>query len=182
VTDPVVSNSIIGNNKSKRKMKNKNLKLCPFKGKIEDLAVLGARRERKQKDQFMKFQKEIKNYVLTNFKNANDIIYAVRDSKDPRIEILKRLPKRTNSFPSPNMAQDEKDEYLETMKLVYKADISNFSKRKETLESNLCNLFGLIWGQCSRALKTEVMSINCFKDEADDFNCVWLMKELKKSV
>ena len=128
----------------------------------------------------MAFHKEIENHVLTNFKNANDIIYAVRDFKDPRIEILKRLPKRTNSVPSPNMTQDEKDEYLETMKLVYTADISNFSKRKEKMESNLCNLFGLIWGRCSPALKTEVMSINGFKDEADDFNCVWLMKELKK--
>ena len=47
------------------------------------------------------------------------------------------------------------------------------------MESNLCNLFRLIWGQRSPALKTEVMSINGFMDEADDFNFVWLMEELK---
>ena len=88
VMDPAVSN------KTKRRGRHRNLKLFTFKGKIEDLAVLGARHERKQKDQFMKFQKEIENYVLTN---ANDIIYAVRDFKDPRVEILKRLPKKTNT-------------------------------------------------------------------------------------
>jgi len=71
---------------------------------------------------------------------------------------------------------------VEVEHLVYTADISNFSKRKEKMESNLCNLFGLIWGQCSPALKIEVMSINCFQDEANDLNCVWLMEELKKSV
>jgi len=79
VTDPVVSN------KAKRRVRYKNLKLFTFKGRKEDLAVLGTRHEQKQNDLFMKFQKEIENYVLTNFKNANDVIYAVRDFKDPRI-------------------------------------------------------------------------------------------------
>ena len=92
VTDPAVSN------KTKRRGKYRNLKLFTFKGKIEDMAVLGARHERKQKDQFMNFQKEIENYVLTNFKNANDIIYAVRDSKDPRIEILNDSQKGRTHF------------------------------------------------------------------------------------
>ena len=88
-----------------------------------------------------------------------------------------RFPHKVGDITQKN--KTEVEVYLETMKLVYTADISKFSKRKENMESNLCNLFGLIWGQCSPALKTEVMSINGFMDEADDFNCVWLMEELK---
>jgi len=63
VTDPAVSNKTRG--------RSRNLKLFTFKGKIEDLAVLGARHEWKQKDQFMKFQKEIENYVLMNFNQCS---------------------------------------------------------------------------------------------------------------
>jgi len=45
--------------------------------------------------------------------------------------------------------------------------------KKEKMESNLCNLFGVIWGQYSPALKTEVLSISGYKDKVTISIQIW---------
>ena len=54
---------------------------------MEDFgAVLGTTSEQREaKDQYKKFSKKLKQYILRVFQNPEDIIVLVRDFKDPTI-------------------------------------------------------------------------------------------------
>jgi hypothetical protein len=64
-----------------------------FKGANESVRTLGTRLERKDKDQFLNFQKSLEQYVMTEFKNPADIVVAVRDISDPMRPLMKDMPK-----------------------------------------------------------------------------------------
>jgi len=67
-----------------------------FKDANEDIeTLLGTRIERKEKDQFLIFQKSLEQHVMTSFKNAADVIVAVKEISDP----LKSLMKDNVDFP-----------------------------------------------------------------------------------
>jgi hypothetical protein len=48
-----------------------------FKRANANVRTLGTRLERKDKDQFLSFQKSLEQHVMTEFKNPADIIVAV---------------------------------------------------------------------------------------------------------
>ena len=56
-----------------------------FKGEVEGVAAtLGTTAERRKiKDEFQIFSEKLKQYLLREFKNPEDIIVLVRDIKDP---------------------------------------------------------------------------------------------------
>jgi hypothetical protein len=64
-----------------------------FKGANEALRTLGTRLERKDRDQFLTFQKSLEQYVMTEFKNPADIVVAVRDIADPMKPLMRSMPK-----------------------------------------------------------------------------------------
>jgi hypothetical protein len=57
------------------------------------MRTLGTRLEKKDKDQFLNFQKSLEQHVMTEFKNPADIIVAVRDIADPMKPLMKDMPK-----------------------------------------------------------------------------------------
>ena len=54
-----------------------------FKGANENIAVLCTKAEKKQKDQYIVFQKSLEQYVTTSFTNQGDILPVIRDLTDP---------------------------------------------------------------------------------------------------
>ena len=53
-------------------------------------------------------------------------------------------------------------------------------------ESNVCHnmekAFGIIWGQCSLALQSDIKGNSSYKEKSAKFDILWLLSELKKAV
>ena len=65
-------------NKGKRPFTRSN-----FKGANENIATLCTRAEKKQKDQYIVFQKSLEQHVSTAFTNPGDILPLIRELIDP---------------------------------------------------------------------------------------------------
>ena len=59
------------------------------------------------------------------------------------------------------------------------AEIKSFVTQKATLQSNHAKLFGLLWGQCTPALQSDIKHTQEYKEKRDLRDCLWLMKQLK---
>ena len=188
-----------------------------FKGANEDIATLCTKAERRQKDQYVVFQKSLEQHVTTNFTNPGDILPAVQNLIDPMTELMKDLPRKEtvhnylygsdtsppitqpptpvpdnitsgeggdNSQVSPDIKiKSEGDsidkELEESLNSLYKEEIKMFASRKNMLRQNQIKLWGVVWGQCSPALQTEVKGDDGFVTALGKYNIVWLLTRLK---
>ena len=180
-----------------------------FKGANENVATLCTRAEKKKKDQYIIFQKSLEQHVTTSFTNSGDILPVIRDLIDPMKELLKGIPKResmkdilgesplTTQPPSPDIvtsgAQEseggtnvfepvetiEDSALKESLDFLYKEEMKMFANRRNVLQQNQIKLWGVIWGQCSPALQTEIKGNDDFLEESNKYNCVWLLQKLK---
>ena len=180
-----------------------------FKGANENVATLCTRAEKKKKDQYIIFQKSLEQHVTTSFTNPEDILPVIRDLIDPMKELLKGIPKResmkdilgesplTTQPPSPDIvtsgAQEseggtnvfepvetiEDSALKESLDFLYKEEMKMFANRRNVLQQNQIKLWGVIWGQCSPALQTEIKGNDDFLEESNKYNCVWLLQKLK---
>ena len=67
-----------------------------FKGANESIATLCTRAEKKQKDQYITFQKSLEQHVTTSFTNPGDILPVIRDLADPMKELMNSIPRRVS--------------------------------------------------------------------------------------
>lgn len=70
-------------------------------------------------------------------------------------------------------------ELRESLNSLYKEEIKVFSARKNTLRQNQIKLWGIIWGQCSPALRIEVKGDKEYFGAQLQYNIVWLLTKLK---
>ena len=73
----------------------------------------------------------------------------------------------------------EEEEKSATKKLIWKTKVQTYVRRVETQEKNTQNIYAVIWGQCSTAMKNKVQSLNAYDTKNDECDCVWLLKEIK---
>ena len=43
-------------------------------------------------------------------------------------------------------------------------------------------MYGLLWGQCSSALQATIKGINEYEGKSNDFDPIWLLIEIKKTI
>ena len=91
-----------------------------FKGWVDDFgAVLGtAAKQIEAKDQYKKFRNKIKNDVLRELQNTEDIIVLIQDLKYPMTVMYKSVPTSLST-------QDEKDSI---MVMIQTKEIKNMLK------------------------------------------------------
>ena len=70
-------------------------------------------------------------------------------------------------------------ELEESLNSLYKEEIKMFASRKNMLRQNQIKLWGVVWGQCSPALQTEVKGDDGFVTALGKYNIVWLLTRLK---
>lgn len=95
-----------------------------FKGANENILTLYTKAERRQKDQYVLFQRSLEQYVTTNFSNAGDILPLVRDLVDPIVELVRNIPRKetaetylssvSSSSPSPPLTQPQTPDNITT--------------------------------------------------------------------
>ena len=55
--------------------------------------MLGTRAERQDTDQFIQFQEDLKDYVMRELKQPQEIVVVVKDLKDPVQVLCNNIPK-----------------------------------------------------------------------------------------
>ena len=118
---------------------------------------------------------------MTNFKNPADIIVAVKGITDPLKPLMKDIPKQSDLVKEMELsADDQKDDALmESIQKLHMEEMKVFAARRSVAKQNKTKLYGVIWGQCSPALQSELMGEPDFKEKSSAFDCIWLLGRLK---
>ena len=61
---------------------------------------------------------------------------------------------------------------------IYNQEVKEYVKNKGILKRNIQKTYGLIWGQCSEALKELVRHLEDYKDKSREFDVILLLEEL----
>jgi len=133
-------------------------------------AVLSIVSERPEKGvSFEKFQEKLKVYVLKNFHKGQDVIKLIMDLEDP-------LP----DFESNNAPTDLPENETSTAKIeLRKLRLKRYLDREELLTGNIVKLYGIIYGQCTPALKSTVKGDVEYAAKSSTFDTLWLLEKLK---
>ena len=111
-----------------------------FKGEVDDFgAVLGTTADQREaKDKCNNFNQKLKQYVIRELHNPEDIIVLVWYLKDPMIML-------DTSITTELYILDDKDTL---MFIIQTEEIKHYVKKSSTLRHNITRLYGIIWGQC----------------------------------
>ena len=139
-------------------------KVEKFVGKCEALkGFIYDCSDNKQADQFVSTTLEIATYVGANYKHGGDVRLALTNLEPPNIP-LPVEPAATASF---------------TERKIFENKCSVYCKREETYQSNIQQIFALIWGQCTEALQAKLRGLDNFDQLNSDSDALGLLKEMK---
>jgi hypothetical protein len=120
--------------------------------------------ERSDRRQFAKTTEALQGYCKKNLKFSEDLAGLFADPMTaPHI-----LPPREPSEDATRLEE-----------ALWNEQVKTYSKRIDTLRSNLGTTHAVIWGQCSEAMKSKIRSITDYKDRADNDDCFWLLQQIK---
>jgi hypothetical protein len=118
---------------------------------------------------FSVFQQKLKNHILTEFDYARDIIPIIDEFKDTLEQLNKE---QLGDIPV-------KDKTSQVAIWMKQEEVKAHIKRINTLKNNKETLCGLIWGQCSNALKEIIKGDSDYTKKFKVYDCIWLLKKAK---
>lgn len=116
-------------------------------------------------DQFQRTRLAIENYIQTTIKDPADIVDAIRHLKAPATLTPPTRPVRDINKP------DEWNFDFEQWKL----DNAEYNTRSTRFKSQSATAWGIIYGQCSAALRTELEGTNGFQKCREDHDVIALL-------
>ena len=167
-------NSNNNNNNSRTRRNQSNTQPTDsnsFEGNVPEIgAVLGLKYEKfkKKSASFEIFLEKVSVYVISNLNDGGDCKLIFRKMQNPTKTFR---AKYKPSAPTESSDTVDKD--------IYKEEVKLFVSREINLRRNIEKIFGLVWGQCSSALQSNIKAISEFEDKYDDLDTIWLVQELK---
>ena len=141
------------------KSKNKFSGDCDdLKGYVYDCSTY------KQTEQFVETTDKIMTHVGSTYKNGGDIRRVVDKLEVP-------------IFPRPN--DIDLDAVTATEKAIWDGEIKAYLRRMETLQQNMGNLFSLVLGQCTKAMRTKLQADDDWEEISRDQSPIRLLKLIK---
>ena len=142
-----------------------------YKGEKSEIGVILALKNERfaNKVVFSTFVEKMKNYVLTNFTEAKDMMPILESLKDPKDDIESKQP---SDFPD----DSKTSEVARWMKLE---QVKLHVKRVAVLETNKETLYALVWGQLSSGLQEVLKGEDDFDIKDSVFDCIWLLSKVK---
>jgi hypothetical protein len=133
-----------------------------FKGNTEEMNghVFQCFNKCEDKKHFMKTVEALGEYIAKKLNYPGDVVSLTKDFVKPEI------PKPTEL------------EVSETNRLViaiWEKKVSAYCTHTDYLNSNLKTA----WGQCSKAMKAKLTSLDDFEAKSHESDCVWILKESK---
>ena len=137
-----------------------------FRGAAKDMNghVFQCHHEQKNRRQYAKTFEALQVYCQSNLKGWDDMASLF---KDPMV-----TPTVAKPAPLPPDA-DEDD------RTVRKSELDQLHKRRRQLHNNLATVFGVIWGQCSEAMRERLRTHSNYNTALDSNDCVWLLQEIR---
>ena len=116
-----------------------------YKGQNEKIGVILALRSERFNNKviFSTFTDQLKNYVLSNLVDAQDIVPIVENLIDTTADVLSEEPVDPKDKAKTNMIKQ----------WLKQEEVKAFVNCLKTLRDNKQTLFGLIWGQLSSGLQ-----------------------------
>ena len=142
-----------------------------YKGENDGVGVILALRTERfnHKVVFSSFSDKLRNYVVSNFKDAKDIVPMIEELRDTTAEVYGEEPGNLTG-------QDA----LNAVKVIIKTEqVKRWMRRIENLKNNKATLYGLVWGQCSAGLQESIKGELEFEEQSKLFNCIWLLEKAK---
>ena len=141
-----------------------------FKGKEETIGVLGLPIEKHLKFglSFEDFQESMLQYSAAKLKRGNDMKPLIKFLKDP-VKRLGEAPRATE--------EDKKDKELFE---IWKSKSNKHNERIELMGENMEKLYGVMIGQCTDSLLSEIKGDDGYEDAEMDSNALWLLQTLKR--
>jgi len=139
-----------------------------FTGSALDVRAAIGTREENGKESFNRLQDHILQYVMEKDEKGVDLVPLIRNLKEVTLDDKEMTPPGDDDKPAtpPELKKCE-------MKLRRHMD------RVETLKEIVTNLYFLVWGQCTDALKAELKGLDLFKDKDNNFDAKWLLEQVK---
>ena len=76
----------------------------------------------------------------------------------------------------------ENDDIIASVKMYQSSQMALFSKKKDTTSSNMTTLWGIIIGQCTKALVADIRAEHDYEKKEEEFDSIWLLKTIKRIV
>ena len=168
-----------------------------FKGKEPGLPVLGTRKEAWTQNT-AHFIKELSNHVLRTFKHPAPVARGITDLEDPLKFLNDEFPTMTRCMEKLNMTlaegpssetqsaklkrEAENKDIVASVKMYQSSQMALFSKKKDTTSSNMTTLWGIIIGQCTKALIADIRAEHDYEKREEAFDSIWLLKTIKRIV
>ena len=132
--------------------------------------ILALRTERfSNKVVYSTFTEKLKNYVLTTFEEARDIIPMIESRKDTTQDIV-------NEQPVDLSGEDKKNDVLQWLN---REKVRQYYRRITILENNKETLYGLVWGQCSTGLQEVIKADEKYDAKAEKYDVIWILEKVK---
>jgi len=116
------------------------------------------------KKQFSKTVEAVGEYIAKKLKYPGDMDSLTKDLTLPTI-------------PEPEELDPEETNLL--IKAIWNKKVTSYCTCTNYLESNLKTAYAVIRGQCSKAMKAKLTSLDDFKTKSHDSDCIWILKENK---
>ena len=142
-----------------------------YKGETSAIGVILALRTKRfnNKVVYSTFAKKIKNYVLTNFDNAGDLVPIIEELRDTTKDVLSEEPSNLESGDEDNLVK----------KWLKQEQVKRYWNKLLSLKNNKQSLYGLVWGQLSSGLQESIKGEKGFNKKSSQFDCIWLLEKGK---
>lgn len=121
-------------------------------------------------DQYHRSRAAIENYIQTNFKDPKDIVQALRTLAKPVSLVPPTRPVRDANDPD-GFALDVE---------VFRNENKIYMDRMQVYQANEARAWGLIYGQCTTTLRTQLEGTAKFQQCKDDFDVVLLLTLIER--
>ena len=121
---------------------------------------------RTQQKQFEKTIEKFKTYVGTAYDRSGDLLGLFENLVTPVIT------KPENVDLSSTTTTDLQRE-------IFKQDVAEYIKARNKLHTNLVALYEVIWGQCSKSMKTKLQGLSEYETIKSSKDCAALLLHIK---
>jgi len=107
---------------------------------------------------------------MKNYKKAEDIIPMIMDLKDLTTDFEENnMPEDLSTTEAANPSKVEK----------WKMQLKRYMDHEDNLSENIVKLFGVVYGQCTLALKATIKGDDEYENKANNFDTKWLLEKIK---
>ena len=107
----------------------------------------------KQASNYTTVTKFLINYIRKTYNNGNDITNALEDGKTVNTELWR--PSLSVSMKDLTSQKAQFEAKTEEFKILYKAKLDSWIRRKDTYRSNVSKSYALLYKQCNKAMRKQ---------------------------